>query len=66
MNRLTPQKANLFDLTHSLRGSVLGALQDADLSFRPGGDSLIHPGARAAFFCSFQFDSLQREFLADE
>ncbi len=40
MNRLTPQKANLFDLTHSLRDSVLGTLQDADLSFRPGGDAL--------------------------
>ena len=40
MNRLTPQKANLFDLTHSLRGSVLGALQNTDLSFSPGGDTL--------------------------
>ncbi|WP_407538558.1 hypothetical protein Q0M94_10195 [Deinococcus radiomollis] len=40
MNRLVSQKANLFDLTHSLRDSVLGALQDADLSFRPGGDTL--------------------------
>ncbi len=40
MNRLIPQKANLFDLTHSLRASVLGALQDADLSFSPGGDTL--------------------------
>jgi hypothetical protein len=39
-NRLTPQKANLFDLTHSLRDCVLGALQDTDLSFSPGGDTL--------------------------
>jgi hypothetical protein len=40
MNRLTPQKANLFDLTHSLRDAVLDALQDADLSFSPGGHAL--------------------------
>ncbi|MGY2893749.1 hypothetical protein [Deinococcus sp. UYEF24] len=40
MNRLTPQKANLFDLTHSLRNSVLSVLQNADLSFSPGGDTL--------------------------
>ena len=40
MNRLTPQKANLFDLNHSLRDSVLGALQDADLEFSPGGRAL--------------------------
>ncbi|WP_407570299.1 hypothetical protein [Deinococcus altitudinis] len=40
MNRLTPQKATLFDLTHSLRDSVLSALRDADLGFSPGGDTL--------------------------
>ena len=40
MNRLTPQKANLFDLTHSLRSSVLSALKDTDLNFSPGGDTL--------------------------
>lgn len=40
MNRLTAQKANLYDLTHSLRDSVLGALQDTDLPCSPGGDAL--------------------------
>ena len=39
-NRLAPQKANLFDLTHSLRDSVLNALQDGDLNYSPGGDAL--------------------------
>ena len=40
MNRLIPQKANLFDLTHALRDSVLGSLKDADLQTGLGGDTL--------------------------
>ena len=71
MNRLTPQKANLFDLTHSLRGSVLGALQDADLSFRPGGDSLsvhrllLEQGEiQSAYTRLFQTDMLKFDLAA--
>ncbi len=40
MNRLVPQKASLFDLTHALRDSVLGSLGDADLQTALGGDTL--------------------------
>jgi|GEM_PF-1561964 len=40
MNRITPQKASLFDLTHALRTAVLGTLEDADLHTDLGGDTL--------------------------
>ena len=39
-NRLSPQKAVLFDLTHSLRDAVLETLDDPDLTYSPGGSAL--------------------------
>ena len=36
MNRLTPQKAALFDLTHDLRSELLAALRSEDLGFGLG------------------------------
>ena len=71
MNRLTPQKATLFDLTHSLRASVLDALQDPDLSFSPGGDALtfhrllLEQGeVQAAYTRLFQTDTLTFDLSA--
>ncbi|WP_293913673.1 hypothetical protein [Deinococcus sp.] len=40
MNRLTPQKAALFELTHNLRSEILAALQGEDLSFSLGAQTL--------------------------
>ena len=71
MNRLTPQKANLYDLTHSLRDSVLDALQDGDLSFSPGGDALtlhrllLEQGeTQSAYTRLFQTDTLKFDLAA--